>query len=88
MQEVRSLKRTHRQTSLIDAKGLGKPWILQNNQEKYIAWSGKTENYIVGIFGEEFRAVLEWAVGCEAESRRNTGKLWGTKQTRLSESTT
>ena len=67
VQEVRSLKKTTRETSLVDSKGLGKPWIFQNDQEKYISWARKTENYIVGIFGEEFRAVLEWAVGCETE---------------------
>ena len=67
VQEVRSMKKTSRETTLVDAKGLGKPLVFQNDQEKFTAWSRKTENYIVGIFGEEFRAVLEWAVGCEAE---------------------
>ena len=52
VQDMKSLKKTSQETTLVDAKGLGKPWTFQNDQDKFISWSRKTENYVVGIFGE------------------------------------
>ena len=47
--------------SLIDQRGLGKPTVFPDKEDKFAAWMRKTENYIVGVFGEEFRQVLIWA---------------------------
>ena len=67
-QELKGLvKKQGGATTLVDAKGLGRPQTFSNDQEKYLKWNRGVENYIVGIFGEEFRGVLEWALGCDAE---------------------
>ena len=55
---------THEQV-LVDIKGIGKPEIFKNEQSKFTGWVRKIENFIVSIFGEEFREVLEWALGHE-----------------------
>jgi len=68
VQELKGLvKKQGGTTTLVDAKGLGRPQTFSNDQEKYLKWNRGVENYIVGIFGEEFRGVLEWALGCDAE---------------------
>ena len=52
---------------MVDIKGIGKPYTFNNKQDQFLTWVRRTENYIVGVFGEEFRPVLEWAMGCETE---------------------
>ena len=48
--------------TLIDIKGLGKPPTFNNTEAAFLGWNRKTENYIIGAFGEEFRKVLQWSV--------------------------
>ena len=50
---------------LMDTKGLGKPTVFGNDQDKWSKWSRSFENFAVGIFGEEFRPLLEWAAESE-----------------------
>ena len=67
VREVQKMSTTSRSSRemLMDVKGIGRPTTFSNEEHKYTAWARKTENYIVGVFGEEFRQVLEWTLGCE-----------------------
>ena len=56
---------------LVDSRGSGKPAVFQNVEDSFPAWLRKTENYICGVFGEEFRKVLEWAIEHEGEIRQD-----------------
>jgi hypothetical protein len=47
---------------LVDNKGIGKPFTYDNSEGKFRAWAAKAEDFTVGVFGEVFRRVLEWAV--------------------------
>ena len=55
---------------LVDVKGIGKPEVFRNNEGKFSGWARKVENFIVSIFGEEFRAVLEWSLTQDKEVTR------------------
>ena len=52
---------------LMDSKGLGKPSTFSNELDKYPRWARSVENYVVGVFGEGFRTVIEWAAESEQE---------------------
>ena len=68
MGEMRSVvRRGEPSLLLVDAKGLGKPGSFSNEENKYVKWARSVENYIIGVYGEEFRQVLEWALGCDQE---------------------
>ena len=47
---------------LVDNKGIGKPSNFDGSESKYREWSTKFEAFVVSVFGEDFRPVLEWAV--------------------------
>ncbi|CAK0837809.1 unnamed protein product, partial [Prorocentrum cordatum] len=47
---------------LVDTKGIGKPSLFDGSESKYREWAAKFESFVVGVFGEQFRAVLEWSV--------------------------
>ncbi|CAK0875118.1 unnamed protein product [Prorocentrum cordatum] len=47
---------------LVDTKGIGKPSVFDGSEVKYREWAAKFESFVVGVFGEQFRAVLEWSV--------------------------
>ncbi|CAK0906615.1 unnamed protein product, partial [Prorocentrum cordatum] len=47
---------------LVDTKGIGKPSVFDGSEAKYREWAAKFESFVVGVFGEQFRAVLEWSV--------------------------
>ena len=47
---------------LVDNKGIGKPTSFDGPEHKFREWSTKVEAFVVSIFGEDFRRVLEWAV--------------------------
>ena len=59
-----------RSSILIDTKGLARPTTFANEDAKFLGWSRKVENFLVGSFGEDFRRVLEWAV----EEQQNIGE--------------
>ena len=65
VKEMNKKKDSPHDLILVDIKGIGKPEIFKNEQSKFTGWSRKAENYIVSAFGEEFREVLEWALGHE-----------------------
>ena len=48
--------------TLIDSKGLGRPYTYDGHESKFLPWITKTENYILGVF-PDLRLVSEWA--CE-----------------------
>ena len=52
---------------LIDQRGIGRPDVFKDVQDKFAAWARKTENFVVGSFGETFRQVLTWAVDSDTE---------------------
>ena len=61
-----SLNRNPQRPTLIDAKGLGKPYNFDGRDEdKFLPWKNKTENYILGVF-PDLQPALEWA--CEKET--------------------
>jgi hypothetical protein len=63
---------------LVDSRGLGKPSVFQNVEDSFPAWLRKTENYICGVFGEDFRKALEWAIEHEGEIRQDeVDDTWG-----------
>ena len=63
---VETLRRERGRGSVIDSRGVGRPPNFEDKKDKFVAWSRKVENYVVGSFGEKFRAVLEWAVEYES----------------------
>ena len=65
IKEMNKKKDAGHEQVLVDIKGIGKPEIFKNEQGKFTGWVRKVENFIVSIFGEEFREVLEWALGHE-----------------------
>ena len=46
--------------TLVDIKGLGKPVTFDNKEASFLAWSRKSESYIVSVF-PKFRKILTWA---------------------------
>ena len=54
------LQKPDRRPTLIDTRGLGKPGNFTGQQDKWLSWSTKTRNYVLGVF-PELRPVLEWA---------------------------
>ena len=50
---------------LIDVRGIGKPYSFEEKEDRYLGWSRKFENWLVASYGDEFRAVLTWAVDSE-----------------------
>ena len=68
MEQMRGVvNRGERDLLLVDAKGLGKPQLFNNDENKYVKWSRSVENYVIGVYGEEFRPVMDWALGCDTE---------------------
>ena len=63
---IKSQSSKPERVSLIDQRGLGKPAMFTENEEKFTAWMRKIENYVVGVFGEEFRQVMIWAAESDA----------------------
>ena len=47
---------------LVDAKGIGKPYVFQNDDDKFRTWAAKAESFMVGALGEKWRKAFEWAV--------------------------
>ena len=63
---------------LVDSRGLGKPHVFNNTEDSLPTWLRKTENYICGVFGEEFRKVLEWAIEHEGPvNSDDIDAMWG-----------
>ena len=52
---------------LIDQRGIGRPDVFKDVQDKFAAWARKTENFVVGSFGESLSQVLTWAVDSDTE---------------------
>ena len=47
--------------SLMDVRGLGKPSVFNNKADGWAKWSRSLENYVIGVFGDDFRQLLEHA---------------------------
>ena len=63
VQAVTKLSTTRSDSNrLVDNKGIGKPTSFDGQEQKYREWSSKFEAFVVSVFGEVFRRVLEWAV--------------------------
>ena len=45
---------------LVDNKGIGKPTSLDGTESKLRDWAAKFESFVVGVYGEDFRRVMEW----------------------------
>ena len=69
-EKIGGLSRQPRST-LMDVKGLGKPVQFNNNQEGWAKWSRSLENFVVGIFGDEFRVLIEHVAESETEMKRS-----------------
>ena len=75
---IKKLADKQQAAMLVDSRGLGKPSTFNNNEDNFPAWVRKTENYICGVFGEEFRKVLEWAIEHEGEIQTDEVEdTWG-----------
>ena len=61
-QGIKDMSKKQQAAMLVDSLGLGKPHMFNNVEDSFPAWLRKTENYICGVFGEEFRKALEWAM--------------------------
>ena len=48
-----------RKMSLMDVRGLGKPGTFNNTHESWSRWSRTMENFVIGVFGNEWRNVIE-----------------------------
>eukprot|EP00971_Amphidinium_carterae_P275776 5472193-Amphidinium_carterae.1 len=60
----------HRTPTLVDVKGIGKPTSFAGGAEgeqMWREWSTKLESFIIGVYGERFRAVLAWAAESAVE---------------------
>ena len=55
-------KKPESTNKLVDNKGIGKPSSFDGSESKYREWSTKFEAFVVSVFGEDFRPVLEWTV--------------------------
>ena len=53
-------RETRQRPMLVDTKGLGKPSNFQGNEEKFLPWKIRMENYIVNVF-PDMAPVLTWA---------------------------
>ena len=62
---IKAQKEPKSQAQLIDQRGLGKPFVFTEKEDKFPAWVRKTENFVISVFGEEFRQVLQWAMECD-----------------------
>ena len=65
--------RSSQRPTLIDIKGLGKPTTFGDEGDKFVSWVRTTENFIIGNFGEEFRAVLSGSVDSEIKIVHDQG---------------
>ena len=54
------------QGALVDTRGIGKPSVFDGSENKYREWAAKFESFVVSVFGEPFRRVLEWAAEHDA----------------------
>ena len=54
-------------TPLMDVRGLGKPETFHNTHEGWQKWSRTMENFVIGVFGDEFRSVIEIAAESDNE---------------------
>ena len=45
---------------LVDNKGIGKPTSFDGTESKLREWAAKFESFVVGVYGEDFRRVMEW----------------------------
>eukprot|EP00971_Amphidinium_carterae_P221339 4394056-Amphidinium_carterae.2 len=52
---------------LVDTKSIGKPSTFSGKEDEWREWSVKFESFVVGVYGEEMRAVLLWATEQETE---------------------
>ena len=66
----RFIDRPEQHNRLVDNKGIGKPTTFDGTESKYREWSAKFESFVVGVYGEDFRRVLEWAVERQATIER------------------
>ena len=57
-------------TTLVDVKGLGKPTVFNNSHEQWSKWSRSLQNYVIGVFGEGFRALIEPAAESDGEIKK------------------
>ena len=57
-------------TTLVDVKGLGKPTVFNNSHEQWSKWSRSLQNYVIGVFGEGFRALIEHAAESEGDIKK------------------
>jgi len=77
-QGIKDLSKKQQATLLVDSRGLGKPHVFNNTEDSFPAWLRKAGNYICGVFGEEFRKVLEWAIEHEGPiSPDDVEATWG-----------
>lgn len=53
---------TKEKPQLVDNKGIGKPSVFNNEEDKFRSWAAKTESFMRGVLGEQWRKVFEWAV--------------------------
>ena len=47
--------------SLLDTRGLGKPSVYEDKEERFVPWSHTAENFAAASLGESFRQVLDGA---------------------------
>ena len=52
--------------SLVDTRGIGKPTVFKSEEPRFIEWSGKTEDYLIGI-EPKLADMLEWSLEQETE---------------------
>ncbi len=53
--------------SLIDSRGLGKPFVFDNVEEHFVHWARKTQNYIKSVY-RDCREALSLAVESTVET--------------------
>ena len=64
--------------ALCDNRGIGKPTTFGDQQEKFQTWSRKFTNFVVGVYGEDIRRVLDAASTAALDEARRLQKLWPT----------
>ena len=60
----------------MDATSLGKPGLCTNNVDKFPKWTRHLGN-LVGVFGDEFRLLVEWAASDEYISKKDADDALG-----------
>ncbi len=60
-QVLKKIVETHKPTkTLIDPRGLGKPQVFKNDEDKFQAWAIKIKGYVLGIY-PDLRDAMAWA---------------------------